>query len=54
MFEGSTTEEQRTAAFLYLKFLSSAESQLYWAQQTGYMPTVASVLETRCIQEFRF
>jgi len=45
MFEGSTTEEQRTAAFLYLKFLSSAESQLYWAQQTGYMPTVASVLE---------
>ena len=45
MFEGSTTEEQRTAAFLYLKFLSSAESQLYWAQKTGYMPTVASVLE---------
>jgi len=45
MFEGSTTEEQRTAAFLYLKFLSSPESQLYWAQQTGYMPTVASVLE---------
>ena len=45
MFEGSTTEEQRTAAFLYLKFLSSAESQLYWAQQTGYMPTIASVLE---------
>lgn len=45
MFEGSTTEEQRTAAFLYLKFLSSAESQLYWAQQTGYIPTIASVLE---------
>ena len=44
MFEGSTTEEQRTAAFLYLKFLSSAESQLYWAQKTGYMPTLASVL----------
>ena len=45
MFEGSTTEEQRTAAFLYLKFLSSADSQLYWAQQTGYIPTIASVLE---------
>ena len=28
-----------------MKFLSSPESQLYWAQQTGYMPTVASVLE---------
>jgi len=44
MFQ-SASEEQRTAAFLYLKFLSSAESQLYWAQQTGYMPTIASVLE---------
>ncbi len=29
----------------FLKFLSSAESQLYWAQQTGYMPPIASVLE---------
>ncbi len=36
-------------AFLYLKFLSSAESQLYWAQLVTCQQ-LASV-RTRCIQE---
>lgn len=42
----SASETQRTAAYLYMKFLSSADSQLYWAQQTGYMPAVESVLKS--------
>ncbi len=45
MFD-SATPEQRTAAFEYLKFLSTPDSQLYWAVQTGYMPVVESVLQS--------
>ena len=42
----SATAEQKSAAFLYLKYLSSPEVQLYWAEQTGYMPILQSVLES--------
>lgn len=42
----SATPEERTAAFLYMKFLSEPENQLYWATMTGYMPTIESVLES--------
>lgn len=42
----SANDAQRTAAYLYMKFLSSPQSQLYWAQQTGYMPAVESVLKS--------
>lgn len=45
MFD-SATAEQRTAAFLYLKYLSTPESQLHWAVSTGYMPTLDSVLHS--------
>lgn len=45
MFE-SASEEQRVAAYLFLKFLASPEIQLKWAQQTGYIPIVASVMES--------
>lgn len=45
MFD-SATAEQRTAAFLYLKYLSTPESQLLWAVSTGYMPTLDSVLHS--------
>lgn len=40
------TPEQRTAAYLLLKYMSKPEVQLYWAEQTGYMPIVESVLES--------
>ena len=43
MFDSASSEE-RTAAFLYLKYLSAPDSQLEWAVQTGYMPIVESVL----------
>lgn len=42
----SATAEQKSAAFMYLKYLSSPEVQLYWAEQTGYMPILQSVLES--------
>ena len=40
------TASQKSAAFMYLKFLASKSSQLYWAQQTGYMPANTSVLNS--------
>jgi multiple sugar transport system substrate-binding protein len=45
MFSSASSEE-RTAAFEYMKFLTSPESQLDWAVATGYMPVVQSVLDS--------
>lgn len=45
MFKKATAM-QKTAAFKYLKFLASAKSQLYWAEQTGYMPANSDVLNS--------
>ncbi|BCA86916.1 ABC transporter substrate-binding protein [Enterococcus saigonensis] len=42
----SATAKQKSAAFMYLKYLSSPDVQLYWAEQTGYMPILQSVLES--------
>ena len=42
MFQ-SAESAQRTAAFEYMKFLASPESQKYWSQQTGYIPVDDSV-----------
>ncbi|EAC9290977.1 extracellular solute-binding protein, partial [Listeria monocytogenes] len=42
----SATPEQRTAAFEYMKYLTSPEAQKTWAIDTGYMPVVESVLES--------
>lgn len=42
----SGTAEQKTAAFLYMKHLVSAESQLYWAKETGYIPVRTSVMNS--------
>ena len=42
----SASGKQRTAAFEYMKFLAQPENQLYWANMTGYMPVVESVLES--------
>lgn len=42
----NATAEQRTAAYEYLKFLTSAENQITWAKETGYMPARKSVIES--------
>lgn len=46
MFKNAS-KEQRTAAFMYMKFLTSKKSQLYWAQQTGYIPVSQSVIDSK-------
>jgi multiple sugar transport system substrate-binding protein len=43
MFTAGASQE-KTAAYLYTKFLTSADATLDWAQQTGYLPVIDSVL----------
>ncbi|MBD5430696.1 extracellular solute-binding protein [Lactobacillus sp.] len=40
------TAEQKTAAFMYIKFLLSKKQQLTWANQTGYIPVTNSVINS--------
>lgn len=40
----SASAEQRTAAYLYEKFLTSKDSQVTWALNTGYMPVRQSTI----------
>lgn len=44
MFENATPE-QRTAAYEYLKYLTSKDAQIQWALGTGYMPVRASAIQ---------
>jgi multiple sugar transport system substrate-binding protein len=43
--------DQKTAAWEYIKFLTSPDEQLYWANSTGYMPVVESVLSSADYKE---
>ncbi|MFV0379258.1 MAG: extracellular solute-binding protein [Anaerorhabdus sp.] len=43
MFE-KATPEQKSAAFMYMNFLTNAENQLFWAASTGYLPVRESVI----------
>ena len=40
----SASAEQRTAAYLYEKFLTSKDSQITWALNTGYIPVRESAI----------
>lgn len=42
----SSSREQRLAAFEYLKFLTSTDSQIKWGIATGYLPVRASAMES--------
>lgn len=42
----NATAEQRTAAYEYLKFLTSTENQITWAKETGYIPSRQSAIES--------
>ena len=44
MFEGAS-DEQKDAAFRFLKFLASKESQIKFGLATGYMPARTSAVE---------
>lgn len=38
------SDEERTAAWQYLKFLTSPQSQAYWAEHSGYLPVTPAAL----------
>ncbi|MGL5694569.1 MAG: extracellular solute-binding protein, partial [Peptostreptococcaceae bacterium] len=40
----NATAEQKTAAYEFLKFLTTSENQLTWAKETGYVPARTSVM----------
>ncbi len=40
----SATAEQKTAAYEFLKFLSSTENQITWATETGYIPATQDAI----------
>ena len=42
----TATAEQKTAAYEYLKFLTTTENQIKWASETGYMPVRQSAIES--------
>lgn len=42
----SATAEQRTAAFEYLKFLTSTENQITWGVETGYIPATHAAISS--------
>lgn len=47
----SADANQRTAAYLLMKYLTSEDAQLYWAQNTGYMPVLDKVIESDAYQK---
>lgn len=42
----SASAEQRTAAFEYLKFLTSTENQITWGVETGYIPATEAAISS--------
>jgi sn-glycerol 3-phosphate transport system substrate-binding protein len=47
-----TPEEKRAGAMQYIGFVSNAENQVYWSQNTGYMPVSKSALESDAMQSY--
>lgn len=43
----SATPEQKTAAYTYLKFLTTKENQISWAEKTGYLPIRKSAIDSK-------
>lgn len=50
MFDSASAEE-RTAGYLFMKYLASPDVQLDWAITTGYMPILDSVITSTEYQE---
>ncbi len=48
----TATEEQKRAAWEFMKFLVSPEITAYWAVHTGYVPVRRSALETKIWKEY--
>lgn len=42
----NATPEQKTAAYMYLKFLTTKDNQIKWAEETGYVPVRESAINS--------
>ncbi len=49
---GDTTNAQRQAAWLFIKFVTNVENTVHWAMQTGYLPVRESAFESETFQKF--
>lgn len=45
------SQGQRTAAYLFEKFLDKNESTIYWANQTGYLPVTEAAMKDKSYTE---
>lgn len=43
----TATPEERTAAYEYIKFMTSEENTIYWALNTGYLPVVKTAYDNQ-------
>lgn len=48
----NTPEAKRAGAMQFIAFVSNAENQVYWAQNTGYMPVSKSALQSEAMQSY--
>ena len=48
----SAEDAQKEAAYKYIEFASSPESQIFWSQRSGYMPVRTSAIESEEMQAF--
>ena len=48
-----STPEEQLASWLFLKFLALVESQIIWASNTGYFPTMTGLSDSLSIDTFR-
>jgi len=48
----TATDEQKKAAWEFMKFLVSPEITAFWAKETGYVPVRKSALETKTWKEY--
>lgn len=48
----ASPKEKQAAAWKFIKFMTSTESNIYFAQKTGYMPTSTSVVNSPEMKEF--
>jgi sn-glycerol 3-phosphate transport system substrate-binding protein len=48
----TTPEEKRGPGMAFIEFVSNSENQVYWSQNTGYMPVRKSALESAEMQTY--
>ena len=48
-----STPEEQLASWLFLKFLAQTDSQVIWASNTGYFPTMTGLSDSLSIDTFR-